>query len=210
MSAVHPPAETAAMSAGPAVVTRATRASRIAGFVALLLIVGLVAMPWWGNRADLRLAGEFATYLALASLWNLLAGYSGLVSVGQQAYVGLGGYVLFATVIFLGVNPLLAIPAAGIIAAIAAVPVGRLIFRLNGAYFAIGTWVIAEVFRLGFAQVSSLGGGSGISLPVDAVRGIASSKDLREWIIFWISLGLGAGSGRRCLSACCVRGSASR
>ena len=103
--------------------------------------------------------------MALASLWNLLAGYAGLVSVGQQAYVGLGAYVLFALAMLAGVHPLAAIPLAGLAAAIVAVPVAALIFRLRGHYFAIGTWVVAEVFRLLASQVSALGGGSGTSLP---------------------------------------------
>jgi branched-chain amino acid transport system permease protein len=176
------------------IVTRSTRASRAAGVLALLVILLLAAAPWWGSRADLRLIGEFATYVALASLWNLLAGYAGLVSVGQQAYVGLGGYVLFTCALFLGMNPLMAIPLAGLVAALAAIPVAKLVFRLQGAYFAIGTWVVAEVFRLSFAQVQALGGGSGISLPVDAVRAIADSRDMREWLIYWVSLALGVGS----------------
>ena len=62
-------------------------------------IVLLAAAPAWGGRDDLRLLSEIYAYVALASLWNLLAGYAGLVSVGQQAYVGLGGYVLFAATI---------------------------------------------------------------------------------------------------------------
>ena len=57
------------------------------------------------------------TMLALAQYWNLLAGYAGLVSVGQQAFVGLGGYLLFALTIHAGIDPLLAIvlarPAGG-------------------------------------------------------------------------------------------------
>ena len=50
--------------------------------------------------------GGPCAYAALASLWNLLAGYGGLVSVGQQAYVGLGAYFLFACGILFGVPPL--------------------------------------------------------------------------------------------------------
>ena len=177
-----------------ATISRATRASRIAGLLALFIVVLLAAAPWWAGRADLRLIGEFATYVALASLWNLLAGYAGLVSVGQQAYVGLGGYVLFTCALYLGIHPLAAILLAGVIGGLAAVPVARLVFRLQGAYFAIGTWVVAEVFRLGFAQVQSLGGGSGISLPIDAVKSIAASKEMREYLIYWVSLTLGVGS----------------
>ena len=124
--------------------------------------------PRRGGRTapSLRLLSEIYAYVALASLWNLLAGYAGLVSVGQQAYVGLGAYVLFALAMLAGMHPLVAIPIAGFAAAIVSVPVALLIFRLRGHYFAIGTWVVAEVFRLLAAQVSALDGGSGTSLPV--------------------------------------------
>jgi branched-chain amino acid transport system permease protein len=128
--------------------------------------------------------------VALASLWNLLAGYAGLVSVGQQAYVGLGGYLLFALAILAGMSPLWAIPLAGIIAAFTAVPVAGLVFRLRGHYFAIGTWIIAEVFRLLASQVSVLGGGSGISLPASVVVAIASTRQMRDFMVYWIALAL--------------------
>jgi branched-chain amino acid transport system permease protein len=128
--------------------------------------------------------------VALASLWNLLAGYAGLVSVGQQAFVGLGGYMLFALAILAGFPPLLAIPAAGLIGALAAVPVAALVFRLRGHYFAIGTWVVAEVFRLLASQVSALGGGSGTSLPAAIVVAIAPTRAMREFVIYWIALAL--------------------
>jgi branched-chain amino acid transport system permease protein len=144
----------------------------------------------WGGRDDLQLLSEVYTYVALASLWNLLAGYAGLVSVGQQAYVGLGAYILFAFAILAGLSPLWAIPLAGIIAAIVAMPVAGLVFRLRGHYFAIGTWIIAEVFRLLASQVSVLGGGSGISLPASLVIAIASSRQWRDFIEYWIALAL--------------------
>lgn len=176
--------------AQPHAIERSTRASRITAIVALLALAALAAAPWWAGRADLRLLGEVYSFVALATLWNLLAGYAGLVSVGQQAYVGFGGYALFALAMFLGVHPLLAIVLAGIAGALIAIPVAPLLFRLQGAYFAIGTWVLAEVFRLGFAQVSSLGGGSGISLPAGVVAGIAASRPLREMLVYWVALAI--------------------
>ena len=54
-----------------------------------------------------------AYYLALAQLWNLLAGYAGLVSVGQQAFVGLGAYTLFYLTSEFDMHPLLALVAGG-------------------------------------------------------------------------------------------------
>ena len=170
-------------------VTRATRASRIATLVAALALAMLALAPWWAGRADMRLMGEIYLYLSLACLWNLMAGYAGLVSVGQQAYVGFGGYMLFALTVFGGLHPIAAIAAAGGLAAAVSVPVATLIFRLKGAYFAIGTWVVAEVFRLSFAQVSALGGGSGSSLPVGIVRSLSSSRSGREALSYWLALG---------------------
>src|SRR5262249_61610874 len=77
-------------------VEHASRASRIGTATFAAGLVLLVAAPVWGGRDALRLLSEIYAYVALASLWNLLAGYSGLVSVGQQAHVGLRGHVFFA------------------------------------------------------------------------------------------------------------------
>ena len=171
-------------------VEHATKSSQIGMASFAVALVLLVAAPFWGGRDDLRLLSEIYAYVALASLWNLLAGYAGLVSVGQQAYVGLGGYVLFASTILAGVHPLVAVPVAGVIGAVVALPVAGLMFRLRGHYFAIGTWVVAEVFRLIASQLSALGGGSGISLPAGIVTGMASSRQMREFLIYWVALAL--------------------
>ncbi len=171
-------------------VEHATASSRYGVIGAGVVLVVLAAAPAWADRADLRLLSEVFAYAALASLWNLLAGYAGLVSVGQQAYVGLGAYILFGLTILFGVPPLLAIALAGVAAAIISVPVAALIFRLRGHYFAIGTWVVAEAFRLGAAQVSALGGGSGISLPAGIVTSMAETRAGREYLFYWLALGL--------------------
>src|SRR6516165_496996 len=168
------------------------RGNRLGVALGAIAFVALVAAPWWGGRDDLQLLSEIYAYVALASLWNLLAGYAGLVSVGQQAYVGLGAYSLFALAILFGISPLWAIPLAGVIAAGLSIPVALLVFRLRGHYFAIGTWIVAEVFRLSASQVSALGGGSGTSLPAAVVIAIAPTRQLRDFTMYWIALLLAA------------------
>ena len=158
--------------------------------LAVLALAGLASLPLWGGRAGMRLTVEICCYLTLAQMWNLLAGYAGIVSVGQQAWVGLGGYVMFVCAMMLGIHPILAIPVAGLVAAVLAVPVGFLAFRLRGPYFAIGTWVVAEVFRLGFAQVTALGGGSGLSLPATVVMHMADDAAGREAMIYYAAVAL--------------------
>ena len=79
---------------------------RILVLLALTTLI-LASAPYWAGRSNIRLFGEFYSFLALAVLWNLLAGYAGLISVGQQAFVGLGGYTLFVVSAGLGLSPIL-------------------------------------------------------------------------------------------------------
>jgi branched-chain amino acid transport system permease protein len=168
----------------PAQVTRSTRASRSALWASLVLLVLAAGLPFWGESSWMREFVEIACYFIFAMMWNLLAGYGGMVSIGQQSFFGIGGYVMLMLGNFAGMNPFLAIPVAALVAAAVAVPVSWVAFRLQGGYFAIGTWVIAEVFRLCFANMSLVGGGSGTSLM--ALRGIA--KATRESVTFWTAL----------------------
>lgn len=165
-------------------VVRGTRASRAALVVAVVLVLVAASLPAWGESSWMRDFVEIACYFIFAMMWNLLAGYGGMVSIGQQAFFGLGGYVMLALGNFAGVNPFVAVPLAAIAAAAIAVPVSWVAFRLQGGYFAIGTWVIAEVFRLTVANISAVGGGSGTSLT--ALRGI--EKATRESVTFWMAL----------------------
>ncbi|MEM9440734.1 MAG: FAD-dependent monooxygenase [Pseudomonadota bacterium] len=146
-------------------VAKSTRVSEIALVAIAVLVVFLAFAPAFVSRSLLQDLFFLLTMIGLAQCWNLLAGYGGLVSVGQQAYVGMGAYIGFAGAILLGLNPLVAILLAGIIAAILSIPTAYVVFRLQGAYFAIGTWVVAEVYRLIFAQWKQLGGGTGTAMP---------------------------------------------
>ncbi len=167
-------------------VERWTPASRIGFGVAIGITVGLATFPFWAGSDTMRLVVEFACLLAMAQMWNLLAGYGGLISIGQQAYIGLGGYGLVVLANDAHVDPFVCVLLGGLFAALCAVPTSRLVFRLSGGYFAVGTWVVAEVYRLFFANISALGGGSGQSLT--ALIGIP--KDLRESITYWIAIAL--------------------
>lgn len=180
-----------------------TPVSDVTVIAGLVLLVLLIAAPAVVSRSVIHDLIFVLTMLALAQYWNMLAGYAGLVSVGQQAFVGIGGYAMFMAAIIFGIDLLAGIVLGGIFAMILAVPTALVIFRLRGAYFAIGTWVAAEVFRLLFAQWKVLGGGTGTSLPREAVReviGLSFIKDLfgvktsaaRDIEAYWLALLLAA------------------
>ncbi|MDO9198803.1 branched-chain amino acid ABC transporter permease [Rhodoferax sp.] len=172
-------------------VERSTRASQAGLVLALLVLLAAISAPWWAERSSQRLLTEILYTLALAQMWNLLAGYGGLLSVGQQGFVGLGGYCLVVLGLQFGLNPFLIVPLAGVVTALVAIPTAAVLFRLRGAYFAVGTWVVAEVFRLIVANTASVGGGSGTSI-TQTVTGIPAWW--RESTTLWLAIALGGGA----------------
>ena len=168
-------------------VTRGGRGSLVGGGGLLLAVVLLACVvPYAVTLGALsNLVLLFALGI-LGTTWNLLAGYGGLVSVGQHAYVGIGGYAVILLADALGAPPWAALLAAGLVGGAVALPTSYLVFRLTGGYFAIGTWVVAEVFRLVTMQVDGLGGGAGLSLT--AFRG--TDRVERVAFVYWFALAL--------------------
>lgn len=149
-------------------IERQTLSSRIAQTIAVMALISVFAMPWWAGSGTIRQVVELSCYIAVAQMWNLLAGYAGLVSVGQQAFMGVAGYTLFVLALNFGINPFAAVALCLAVPAALAVPAYGLLHRLDGPYFAIGTWVIAEVFRLFTSNLGYVNAGAGLTLRVMA------------------------------------------
>jgi branched-chain amino acid transport system permease protein len=158
-----------------------------------LLVVALATLPWWDAEGSLQATlVTVLLYLSLAQMWNLLAGFAGLMSIGQQMFVGIGIYSLLTIAEDRGLDPYLTVVLAGLVAAALSVPVALFAFRLSGGYFAIGTWVIAEVFRLLVTESDTLVGGDVRSLTRASLGGY--SRDAREDITYWLALALAVGA----------------
>lgn len=169
--------------------------------ILLAIVALLAALPAIGSRALVQDLFMVLCLLVLALNWNLLAGFAGLVSVGQQAFVGIGAYAMFACVILWGMDPLAGLLIGGVVAMALSVPVAFFAFRLHGAYFAIGTWVVAEIARLSLGQWKALGGGTGTSLPKGAAQEMWGAAAVRSLIggskaaavdalTYWLALAL--------------------
>jgi branched-chain amino acid transport system permease protein len=175
---------------GGAAATRRVPARGLAVSSAVIVLI-LATVPFWAGSDILRALVQLMYLLALAQMWNLLAGYAGLVSVGQQAWIGLGAYALIVFADDLHISPFLAVFMGGVIAAIFSVPSFAILSRLRGGYFAIGTWVVAEVFRLLIASNTGwLRGGLGRSLQAAG----QIDRALREDLTYWLALLIGLGS----------------
>jgi branched-chain amino acid transport system permease protein len=145
-------------------VTRSQRNVAWTGAVALIVVVVLAFFPYIVYSGTTAIMVQGFIVLTLASMWNLLAGYAGLVSVGQQAFVGLGAYFVLILALH-GLSPFAALPVAAIASGIAALPLWWLVSRLRSGYFAIATWVLAATIMLVIEKFPSIGGGTGLPLP---------------------------------------------
>jgi branched-chain amino acid transport system permease protein len=156
--------ETTARPAEQFRVTRSRRNVAWTGAGALIVVVVLALFPYIVYSGTTAILVQAFIVLTLASRWNLLAGYAGLVSVGQQAFVGLGAYFVLILALH-GFSPFAALPVAAIVCGVAALPMWWLVSRLRSGYFAIATWVLAATVMLIIEKFSSIGGGSGLPLP---------------------------------------------
>lgn len=138
----------------------------------------------------MRLGSEVLLAICMAQMWNLLAGYGGLMSLGHQLFIGVGAYVLFDLAQRTGVSPYWLLPLTGVAGALCAALIAPALFRLRDAYFAIGIWVVAEVVTLLVSKTSALGGSSGITLDMSALENI----ELFGQISFWLACALGMAS----------------
>lgn len=154
----------------------------------VLLLLILIVFPLFGPTSWTRRLVDFFSYLALAQLWNLMLGYAGLISVGQQGFIGIGAYTLWLFSDIIGIHPLISVVFAAAAGVIIAFPAAALVFRLRGGYLAIGTWVIAEILRLIVANIKRTGGGSGIT--IQATSQLAQSLGDAGWYsrVYWWGL----------------------
>lgn len=152
--------------------------------VAGVVIVALAVAPYVLDPSITSSWIKLFYLITLATMWNLLAGYAGMVSVGQQAYIGLGAYGLF---VFndLGADPYTSAVLASIAVGLIALPISFVVFRLRGGYFAIGTWVIAEVARQVIIRFDSLGAGRGRS-----IAEYTTDPVYRNLFIYWLALAI--------------------
>jgi branched-chain amino acid transport system permease protein len=150
----------------------------------LLLVAALVAsaiiLP-----EDRRLPMEICLVLAMAQGWNLLCGYTGLLSFGHQAFIGVGAYALFLAVNTLGVTPPVGLAFSAAISALVAVVIALLLRGSRDAYFSIGIWVLADCLRLLIGQWEWAGSSQGVVLNAPDIDPTTFGDT-----VFWAALAL--------------------
>jgi branched-chain amino acid transport system permease protein len=162
------------------------------GLIPLLAVtVVLAVFPLLGvPDAWLLYLFLFFIYLAMANMWNLLCGYSGLISLCQPAFIGLAGYTL-VILTWVGLPFYLGVIAGAIVAAVFAILISIPVFRLRGIYFAIGTLVVPEALRIVFLLWKPVGGalhGGGAGYMMKGLSGVSMTE------FYWFALVIGIAS----------------
>ncbi len=157
----------------------------LAAPIVLLALLPVIGIP----QSWLLYAFLFFIYLAMANMWNLLAGYSGLISLCQPAFLGLAGYTL-AIGTWVGIPWWAGLLGGALVAALFALLISIPVFRLSGIYFAIGTLVVPEALRMIFYLWRPVGGqmqGGGAGYMVKGIGGV--STNMTYWLAFIIGIG---------------------
>jgi branched-chain amino acid transport system permease protein len=152
----------------------------VAAAIVLLAILPVTNAP----RAWILYILLFFVYLAMSNMWNLVAGYSGMISLAQPAFIGLGGYAL-AIGTWVNVPWWAGLIGGALVAGIFAFLISFAVFRLSGIYFAIGTLVVPEALRIVFYVWKPVGGGfagGGAGYTVRNIGGVGMTE------IYWMAL----------------------
>jgi len=144
----------------------ARKFKKVGKYSALAIILILLAtLPLLNNSAYLvSLVTLIMIYMALGQMWNLLGGYAGLLSLGMQAFIGIGGYSLAVLSVDYGMNIFVAVLIGGALSVLFGLAVSPALFKMTGVYFAIGTWVIAEALMIFFSNWSVVKYAKGIMI----------------------------------------------
>lgn len=161
-----------------------------------LFAVLLLGAPLVADRYVLSVLTTVLWFAYVGQAWNVMMGFSGLLSLGHALYVGLGAYVSAALFVHFGIGPWAGLWLSMLAAVAAGCFLGFLGFRfgVKGVHFALLTIAFAEVARIGFDHIQWLGGSGGFFLPVTA--GESDPLNLRgsPLLFYYVILGLVAGA----------------
>lgn len=141
--------------------------TRSAWFPVLLLAVLMLlpALQFAGNfNYLLHLVLFTASYVVMASGWNILGGFAGYISLGHNVFFAVGGYVAGMMFARLGISTILLAPLAGLVAGLLGYAIGLITLRVRGPSFIISSLALVMIFRILFENWEFVGGAAGVAL----------------------------------------------
>lgn len=125
-----------------------------------------IAISQLGTGYQAQTLFQMAMMTLLAIGWNIISGFTGYVSFGQVAFFGLGAYLAAITLLNFDVPWYAAAAVAALGAGVLALPLGMIMLRLNGIFFALGMFGLARILQLIANSLDVTGGPMGTTVPV--------------------------------------------
>lgn len=149
---------------------RGSRRSRLVFALMLLVLLVLIPLsrPVVGGSFNyvVQISTIALMWVALSSSWNLIGGYAGYISLGNNVFFGIGGYLAGALLVYQGWSPFVTAPVAGLVGMALGVVVGLITLRTRGPAFIIATIALLLMSALVFDNWELVGGANGLSLPI--------------------------------------------
>ena len=160
--------------------------------LAALLLVAVLAFPLVFTRPFPRhVMIMIFLYGALATAWNILAGYCGQISLGHAVYFGLGAYTSTLLVREAALTPWLGMLAGAALAVVVSQAIGYPVFRLRGHYFAIATIGFGEIVQTTVLNWDGIGGARGLFVPIKRPDSLLNFQfHESKAVYYYIALGL--------------------
>lgn len=152
----------------------------------LIVIVFFVSFNFWGPSYAVNVVMLIMLYMSLGQMWNLLSGFTGLTSLGQQAFIGFGGYALAVCTQKLGLPIGMGFVLGAVVTIVFAAIISIPVFKMNGVFFTIGTWIMAEALYVFFVNWKFVNYGIGFT--------INSVFRLPTWVVPLLATIMGLGS----------------
>lgn len=136
-------------------------------FIVSSLVLLLFILPLFGlNSFYLHLFIMIFMHAVMAQSWNVIAGFSGQISLGHGAFFGIGAYATSFFYMQYDVSPWISIFLGMFISGVFAILIGIPMLRLSGHYFAIATLLIGISFQIIFQRWDLVGAASGLWVPM--------------------------------------------
>ncbi|MDL2237712.1 branched-chain amino acid ABC transporter permease [Christensenellaceae bacterium OttesenSCG-928-K19] len=161
-------------------------ASKAKWLIFVAIIAALILLPFYASEYGVMIFLLIMLYMALGQMWNLLGGYAGLVSLGQQIFIGIGAYAVAMITVVAGLHFVVGIILGGVISALFAWLISKPIFKMSGVYFTIGTWIVAQTLALIFSNLEFFRYAQGFNITV--------TYTMTQAQIYYMALACGVGA----------------
>ncbi len=123
---------------------------------AMLLVMILAPLVFDLGLSRMSILISVLLYMYWASSWNIMGGYTGLFSLGNGIFIGVGAYMTGALYIYAGISPFIGVIIAGLLTGVFSLIIGYPTFRLQSIFYTLATFALLLVMKIIFMSFKTI------------------------------------------------------